>query len=286
MRAPDGFELGAAFGKDKTGVFYRAVQKKLARPVTIKILREEYRDHARAREIFAEERSLVAGLEHPNVLLTIDVGDVDGLPYLVTESMAEPTLASALRKREPLQETRAVAIVLGIARALQYLESRQLVCKNVRPSNILLPRPAAPKLVSFRNVRSVVEASSFRGARVQSGAYCAPELVRDDLGPVSIKANVYALGALLYQMLAGKKPVDGTSAEARAAHAAGEVPPLKDVRPYLRDRAYSVVERMMALYPKPRPDPGSVVALLEAYQKDPLVTRPLTKRKTRRRRRR
>ena len=286
MRDPDGFELGSAYARDKTGILYRAVQLKLDRPVTIKALREEYKDHARARELFEKERELVAGLEQPNLLMTIDTGSQDGIPYFVTESTAEPTLVEALKSGEPMPETRAVAIAVGIARALHYLGGRKLMYKNVRPQNILLPRPATPKLITFRNVRSLAEASSFRGANVQSGSYCAPELVRSDLGAVSIKANVYALGALLYEMLAGSKPVEGTSAEARAAHAAGRITPLKERRPYLRDRAYAVVGRLMSRATKPRPDAAAAVALLEAYRNDPLVTRPPVRKKRRRRRRR
>jgi len=284
VKAPDGYELGTAYAKDKTGMFYRAVQLKLDRPVTIKTLREDLKDNPKAAKIFLEERRLVSGLEHPNLLLTINTGEIDGLPYFVTESTSEPTLAEALKKDEPLQEPRAVAIATGIAHALRYLEQKQLIYKNVRQHNVLLPRPAAPKLITFRYVRSISEAPLFRGARVQSGNYCAPELVRDDLGPVTIKANVYALGALLYRMLAGISPVEGTSAEARAAHAEGRVRPLKEARPYLRDRAYAVVSRLMCHDPRQRANTAAAVSLLQAYQADPLASHPPISRKRRRRR--
>jgi serine/threonine-protein kinase len=286
VRAPDGYELGSAYAQDKTGTYYRAVQLKLDRPVTLKILREDLRGNPRARRFFEEESRLVAGLEHPNLLLTINTGQIDGIPYFVTESTAEPTLAEALQRGEPMPETRAVAIALGVARALLYLHERKLIYKNIRQHNVLLPRPATPKLVTFRYVRTLAEAQSFRGANVQSGSYCAPELVRDDLGPVTVKANVYALGALLYRMLAGAPPVEGTSAEARAAHARGDIIPLKQRRPYLRDRAHATVSRLMRHDPRRRADPAGALTLLEAYQSDPLVARPLVKKPRRRRRRR
>jgi len=286
VRAPEGYELGSAYAKDKTGTFYRAVQLKLDRAVTLKVLREDLLENPRARVLFDEERQLVGGLEHPNLLMTINTGSVDGVPYFVTESTSEPTLAEALIRGEPMVETRAVAVALGIARALLYLEQRELIYKNIRQHNVLLPRPSSPKLITFRYVRSIAEAPSFRGANVQSGSYCAPELVRDDLGPVTIKANVYGLGALLYRMLAGVPPVEGTSAEARAAHARGRVKPLKEAKPFLRDRAYATVSAFMRHDPRRRADPATAVSLLEAYRRDPLVTRPPKAKKKRKKRRR
>ncbi len=285
MKAPAGYEIGTAFARDKTGVYYRAHQSRLNRAVTFKAMREELRENARARALFDEERRLVASMEHPNLLLTIDTGEIGGLPYVVTESVAEPTLREALDGPEPLPEARTVKIALGIARALHYLAGRGLLYKNLRPQHVLLPRPAAPKLLTFRNVRSLAEAASFRAANVQSGAYCAPELVRDDLGPVSAKANVYALGCILYEMLAGVPPAGAGAKDARAAHAAGVLPSLKERRPFLRDRAHAVVGRLIQHDPVRRPDPGAAVALLEAYDNDPLLTRPLRKRSRRSRRR-
>jgi serine/threonine-protein kinase len=282
MRVLDGFRIGPAFAEDRTGTFHEAVQTRLNRPVTLKILTDEMRDDAKARALFLEECGIVGGLEHPNLLLTLAVGEVDGLPYIVTESIAEATLEDAFKGDELPSETSAIAIATGIARALDYLGKRGFIYKNLRPANVLLPRPAAPKLLTFRNVRSATEAPRFRASQVQTGAYCAPELLRDDLGPVTIKANVYALGGILYHLLAGAPPVDGTSAEARAAHAKGRLRPLKDARPFLRDRAYVTVGRLLSHDPAVRPDPAEAVAMLEEYANDPLVTNPLRTRRKKR----
>ncbi len=285
MKAPDGYRLGAAYAQDTTGTYYRAVQLKLNRVVTIKALRDEYVGNARARALFLAERDLVRRLEHPQLLLTLDTGDIEGQPYLVTEWTREAHLGTALCEAAgALPEIRAVAIALGVARALYYLEKGQLIYKNVRPKNLLLPRPASPKLLTFRYVRRAAEAESFRGANVQAGAYGAPELARNDLGPITIKANVYALGGLLYRMLAGVPPADSLG-DARTAHANNEIIPLKTRRPFLRDRAYDVVARLMCHDPQRRVDPAAAIALLEAWQNDPLLTRPLQRGRRRRRRR-
>jgi len=284
MEAPEGIQLGAAFAEDRTGTLYRAIQSKLNRPVTVKALRDELKDDEAARALFLEERRLVATLEHPNLLLTLNTGEVDGQPYFVTESIAEPTLAATLEAEELPSETTAVRIAIGIARALDYLARSDLIYKNLSPPHVLLPQPAAPKLLTFRHVRSIAEAPRFRAAPVQSGAYCAPELVRKDLGPVTIRANVYALGGILYHLLGGVPPVEGGSAEARAAHAEGRLRPLKDVRPFLRDRAYVTVGRLLSHDPAVRPDPAEAVAMLEEYVEDPLVTHPLKTRRKKRRR--
>jgi serine/threonine protein kinase len=283
MKAPDGLQLGARFAEDRTGVYYRGVQSRLNRAVTVKALRDDLVGDEAARDVFLEERRIVAGLEHPNLLLTLGVGEADGVPYVVTESVAEPTLADALAGEELPSETTAIAIAIGIAKALAYLAGQGLIYKNLSPRNVLLPRPMAPKLLTFRHVRSLAEAERFRAAPVQTGAYCAPELVVKGMGPVTIKANVYALGGILYHLLAGVPPVEGASAEARAAHAEGRLRPLKDVRPFLRDRAYVTVGRLLSHDPAVRPEPPEAVAMLEEYATDPLVLRPLRTRRKRRR---
>ena len=283
MIAPEGFELGEELSRDSTGILFAATQTRLSRTVTLKILRPEFADHAKAKAIFLAERELVTGLENPNLLLTIDVGELDGRPWFVTESMSEPRLESCM---DGMQELRAVRMALGLAQALHYLAQRGLIYKNVCPKNVLLPRPNAPKLITFRHVRRAEEAMSFQGANVQSGRYCAPELTRTDLGPVTSKVNTYAVGAILYELLADQPLLDGDSAAARAAHAAGDIPPLKTVRGFLRDRAYSVVSRLMAHDPHQRCDSAAAVALLEAYANDPLVANPLQSTRKKRKRRR
>ena len=274
MKTPAGYELGSAFQKDITGVYYRAVQMALDRPVTMKILRDDLKSKPRALRIFLDERDIVASLQHSNLLMAMDTGTIDDRPYFITESTAEPTLAEALKAKEPLVETRAVAIALGMAQALHHLARKDLIYKNVTPKNVLLPRPTSAKLVTFRVVKRLSEAASFRSARVQSGHYCAPELTRDDLGPVTSKVNVYALGALLYHLLAGSPPLDGKSTEARAAHAGNDIEPLRQRRPFLRDRAYDLVGQLMCHDPEERAGTEAAVALLKAYASDPLVANP------------
>ncbi len=276
MTAPPGYELGPAYAKDVTGIFYRAVQLSLDRAVTIKMLRDETIKTDAIFNHFVKEISIATSLEHANLLLAVDSGVLNGRPYLVTEPTAEPTLAKALEPNEPLTEMRAVQIALGIGHALRHLEGKRFIYKNLRPQNVLLPRPAAPKLLTFRYVKPIDEAQAFRRANVQSAGYCAPELVRGDLGPVSARANVYALGAILYQMLAGAPPIEGESAEVRRMHARGKVPPLRETRPYMRERAYTCVSRLMTYDPAKRPDPAAAIALLEAYAKDPLLGKTIT----------
>jgi serine/threonine protein kinase len=284
--APEGYTLEKVIAEDTTGLLVAATQVRLRRAVTLKILKREYAKNTRALELFRAERDVVAGLEHPHLLLTLDLGETGGRPWFVTESISETTVQEALTQPTKLGELRAVRIALGIAQAVHYLSSRGLIYKNVCPKNILLPRPAAAKLVTFRHVRRMEEAQSFQGAHTQSGLYCAPELTRDDMGAVSTKSNVYAVGAILYELLAGEPVCEGNSAEARTAHAEGTIPPLKETRGFLRDRAYAVVSRLLKHDPRQRVDSAAAVALLEAYSNDPLVAAPLRPGKKKRRRRR
>ena len=286
MIAPEGLTLNKVISEDTTGLLIAATQVRLRRAVTLKILKKEFVSNERALELFRAEREVAASIDDPRLLLTLDVGETNGRPWFVTETMLEPTLRDTLAEPGELGELRAVRIALGIAQAVHYLSTRGLIYKNVCPKNILLPQPAAAKLVTFRHVRRMDEAHSFQGANAQSGLYCAPELTRDDLGEVTTKSNVYAVGAILYELLACQPVCDGNSADARAAHAAGTTPSLKEIRPFLRDRAYAVVGCLTAHDPQQRADSAASVALLEAYSNDPLVATPLRAAKKRRRRRR
>jgi len=116
MKPPEGFQLGAVLAEDRTGTLYRGIQSRLNRPVTIKAFREELKEDESARALFLEERQVVGGLEHQNLLLTLGMGEVEGLPYFVTESIAEPTLADALGGEELPSETTAIAIATARCR--------------------------------------------------------------------------------------------------------------------------------------------------------------------------
>ncbi len=274
-----GYCVQRVLGTDATGIYVDALQEALDRPVTIKFMHRD--GDAAVRQQFEQEVHLCTKLKHPSLLSAIDSGEVDHRPYLVTESIRLPTLAHELKGGQLIEEKRAVTLALHLARALQYLDSGRLIYRNLQPAYVLLP-DQAPRLLTYRQIRRAREADGLRAQKSQNAAYCAPELVAAELGKASIKANVYALGALLYQMLAGKPPLEGPDASVRTAHAHALVPPLRTRRPGAPERAERLVSRLMTPDPEARPSPTEAVTLLEAYLNDPFVRSPLRSRKTRR----
>ena len=277
-----GYDLRRVLGEDTTGIYLEAVQESLDRTVTVKLSRRSSGD-ATDLARFEEEIYLCTRAKHPGLLNAIDSGEVDGRLFLVTESIRVRTLATELAEQGPVEEKRAAGLALDIAGALTYLEQKKLVYRNLQPAYVLFPG-AAPRLLTYRQVRRASEAEQLRKQKSQSAAYCAPELVTAELGEAGIQANVYALGGLLHHMLTGSAPLEGPHASVRTAHAHGLVPPVRSRRPGVAEKAERVVTRLMTPDPTERPTPKEAAVLLQDFLNNPLAQQPL--RSTRRRRRR
>jgi tetratricopeptide (TPR) repeat protein/predicted Ser/Thr protein kinase len=194
------FEITECLGRGGMGSVYKARQKSLNRWVAIKILAPEREGRERFAERFAREAQTLARLSHPHIVTIHDFGQTDGLFYLVMEYVDGVNLRELLRdgKIEPAQ---ALTIVPPICDALQYAHDKGVVHRDIKPENLLLDRDGRVKIADF-GIASLIGAEN---ESVGTPAYMAPEQA-DAKREVDHRADIYALGVVLYEMLTGERP--------------------------------------------------------------------------------
>ncbi len=237
--APEGFEILEVLGRGGVGVVYKARQVRLKRTVALKmLLTGDYADEA-AQARFQVEAEVVARLQHPNIVPIYEVGQYHGCPYLVLEFVAGPSLAQVL-PGTPQQPQEAANLIETLARAMHYAHQQGVVHRDIKPANILLQTegrkpsgedvaltgrlapfrlpssalelsaPVVPKITDFGLAKRLDEVSLTQtGAVLGTPCYMAPEQARGRNKEVDAAADIYALGALLYEMLTGRPPFRG-----------------------------------------------------------------------------
>jgi serine/threonine protein kinase len=195
-----GFEILECLGRGGMGAVYKARQKSLDRWVAIKILAPEREGRERFAERFAREAQTLARLSHPHIVTIHDFGQTGGLFYLVMEYIDGVNLRDLLRdgKLEPQQ---ALAIVPPICEALQYAHDKGIVHRDIKPENLLLDRDGRVKIADF-GIASLIGAENESAG---TPAYMAPEQAASKR-EVDHRADIYALGVVLYEMLTGERP--------------------------------------------------------------------------------
>jgi serine/threonine-protein kinase len=207
-----GYQVEALLGHGGMGVVYKALHIGLNRFVALKMLVAGAYVGARERARFHREAEAVATLHHPNIVAVYDVGDHEGCPYFTMELLEGGSLAQALSgTSQPARE--AAALVITVAGALQAAHERGIVHRDLKPANILLSAARTPKVADFGLARpfEVVPTPTLTltGVRIGTPNYMAPEQLAGTRTAIAPTADIYALGAVLYEMLTGRPPFRG-----------------------------------------------------------------------------
>src|SRR5258705_477597 len=202
-----GYEVEAVLGRGGMGIIYRVRHVKLDRVVALKMLLSG--KYAGAVELarFTREAQAIAALQHPNIVQIYDVGEVDGRPYFTMELVGGGSLSKKLAGTpQPAQYGASVIHIL--ARAIHVAHLVGIVHRDLKPSNILLTPDGTPKISDFGLARHFEGQSdvTLDMAKIGTPSYMAPEQVIGKPGSVGPPADVYALGATLYELLAGRPP--------------------------------------------------------------------------------
>ena len=223
-----GYEVEALLGRGGMGVVYKARHRRLNRPVALKMLLAGAYAGPTERARFQREAEAVASLRHANIVQVYDVGDHQGWPYFTMELLEGGSLAQALaaRRSRPTRRPRSLAT---LAEAVQVAHRAGIVHRDLKPANILLTADGTPKVADFGLARHFdgEPALTLSGDRMGTPSYMAPEQVIGKASTIGPAADIYALGALLYEMLTGRPPFRGeTAAETERQVVAEEpVPP-------------------------------------------------------------
>jgi serine/threonine protein kinase len=265
--APAGFSAGerlgpylieGELGRGGMATVYRAHDSRRGCAVALKVLRAEVAG-VLARERFDREIAIAARLSHPRILPLYESGSAsrdDGtlVVYYTMPCMSGRSLRDRLSEEPQLPLAEAVAVAREVAAALAYAHAAGVVHRDIKPENILIDEDGV-RVADFGIARALDEAGGDRltttGLVLGTPTYMSPE--QGWGGPIDGRADVYALGCVLYEMLAGTPPFTGATAQAIfARHAAGQVPPLATVRPDVGSGLERVVLLALAKAPANR----------------------------------
>jgi serine/threonine-protein kinase len=249
----DRYELEELVGTGGMSSVFRARDRQLERRVAIKILHQHYAEDPEYLERFRREARAVAKLSHPNIVTVIDRGDDDGRQYIVFEHVEGENLKELVIRSGRLPVRRALELALAVADGLAFAHNHGLVHRDVKPQNVLLNRDGEVKVTDFGIARSlhVEQGVTQTGTVLGTGEYLAPEQASGK--PVSPATDVYSLGVVLWELLAGDVPFVGENFVAIALRHVNEPPPsLRERRPDVSPRLEAAVNRALAKDPAQR----------------------------------
>jgi WD40 repeat protein/serine/threonine protein kinase len=303
-----GYEVQGELGRGGMGIVYRARHLRLKRLVALKMIRPGAQVELLAR--FRVEAEAVARLQHPNIVQIFEVGEHDALPFLALELVEGGSLAQRLRGT-PVPPGAAARLVETLARAMHYAHARGVVHRNLKPANILLQSRRStdytdctdrkeglaaasasvksvasvdewlPKITDFGLAKQLEDDSgqTQSGAIIGTPSYMAPEQAAGQPGRVTPAADVYALGAILYELLTGRPPFRGASPLETLEQVRSQEPvPPSRLQPRLPRDLGTICQKCLEKQPGSRyADAGALAGDLARFSRgEPVRARPIS----------
>jgi eukaryotic-like serine/threonine-protein kinase len=251
------YRIERVLGDGAMATVVLARDEELGRRVAVKLLDERLADNREFRARFTREGRLAAALSHPNVVTVYDAGEADGRPYIVMEYVDGQTLAERVRAEGALDPEEVRAIAAQVAAGLEHAHGQGLVHRDLKPGNLIQRTDGTTKIADFGIARgSHGTELTETGAIVGTAAYLAPEQAEG--GEVTPRTDLYALGAVLHELLTGRPPWQVRSLADLGRRRTEPVPPLP---PHVPADLRDAVTR--ALAPDPADRPASAAELSE-----------------------
>lgn len=266
------YRIVRQLGHGGMGEVYEAEDQQLQRLVALKVMRPEIASEEAARARFLQEARAAAALKHDHIVTIYQVGEDQGVPFLAMELLKGKSLDEWLRPDRRATAAETVAIGKQMLKGLEAAHAAGLIHRDIKPANIWLEAPRGRvKILDFglARLRSVGEAPLTEdGAVLGTPAFMAPEQARGEA--VDQRSDLFSVGCVLYRMVTGRLPFQGTNYSAVLTALALETPtPVRQINPDVPPRLAELIERLLAKKPGDRPASAkAVIAELQEIEKD------------------
>ncbi|MEK6574306.1 MAG: serine/threonine-protein kinase, partial [Chloroflexota bacterium] len=240
------YEIERELGRGGMAVVYLARDPFMKRQIAVKVLPRQFTFDSQFRGRFQREAEIIAALEHPHIVPVHDFGEHEDQPFIVMRHMTGGSLADRLRKG-PLSVAETARIISRLASALDEAHSKGIVHRDLKPGNILFDARGEPYISDFGIAKLAETTASYTGTGViGTPAYMSPEQARGEKD-LDGRSDIYALGAMLFEILTGKLPYEADTPMGLAVkHITEPVPRILDAKPDLPRGCEMMIERAMA----------------------------------------
>ncbi len=218
------YEVIEVIGHGGMGQVYKAVDPTIGRMVAIKKVTSVFSDDPLLLKRFYREAHSTGALQHPNIVTVYDLGDQDGIPYLVMEYLEGDSLEKIIKEKRPFTLTEKLSIMIQACEGLGYAHQRQVIHRDVKPGNVVVLKDGVVKIVDFGIAQLGNERFTRTGQVIGSLYYMSPEQIQGL--DVDARSDIYSTGVLLFEFIAGVLPFQGKDPTSTLAKILQEPPPL------------------------------------------------------------
>ena len=263
------YEILEVIGTGGMAVVYKARCHRLNRLVAVKILKDDYVQDEEFRRRFRAEGEAVGMLSHPNIVSVYDVSSSNQADFIVMELIDGITLKQYMEKRGYLNWKETLHFAIQIAKALEHAHSRGLVHRDIKPHNVMVLKNGSVKVADFGIARVMSKSNTLTKEALGSVHYISPEQAKG--GRVDNRSDLYSLGIVMYEMIAGRVPYDGESPVGIAIqHINGGAVKPSRINPGIPEGLEKIILKAMALDPEQRyPTATAMLYEMDEFRKTP-----------------
>ena len=243
------YEIVRELGRGGMGAVYLAHDSQLDRPVALKVPHREVAQNRDVRERFLREARAAARCHHPNFCPIHDIGEVDGLPYLTMAYIEGGTFASTIEQGKPWDQRRAAEVVRQLALALAEAHRQGVVHRDLKPANVMIDARGGLVIMDFglaRRFEADDPTLTAAGAVMGTPGYMPPEQAEGRHKEVGPRSDVYSLGVILYELISGRRPFEGSVVRVLAMILTAEPPAPSSLHPGVSSALEKVCLKAMA----------------------------------------